>query len=97
MIFSIHCIDRTDATGVRAGTRPAHVDYLKSLGTTLVLAGPFLADDGATPTGSFLLVEAADKAAAAAIAAGDPYAKAGLFASVSVQAYKIVFHNPPAA
>jgi uncharacterized protein YciI len=97
MIFSIHCIDRTDATGVRAGTRPAHVEYLTSLGKTLVLGGPFLADDGATPTGSFLLVEAADKAAAEAIAAGDPYAKAGLFASVTVQAYRVVFLNPPVA
>lgn len=97
MIFSIHCIDRTDATGVRAGTRPAHVEYLTSLGKTLVLGGPFLADDGVTPTGSFLLVEAADKAAAEAIAVGDPYAKAGLFGSVTVQAYRIVFLNPPVA
>ncbi|HLZ65444.1 MAG TPA: YciI family protein [Aliidongia sp.] len=97
MIFAINCTDRTDATGIRAGTRPLHVEFLKSLGTTLVLAGPFLADDGATPTGSFLLVEAADKAAAEAIAANDPYAKAGLFASVTVQPYRIVFLNPPAA
>ena len=97
MIFSVHCIDRTDATGVRAGTRPAHVEFLKSLGKTLVLAGPFLADDGVTPTGSFLLVEAADKAAAEALAAGDPYAQAGLFASVQVQHYKLVFLNPPVA
>jgi uncharacterized protein YciI len=97
MIFAITCTDRTDATGVRAGTRPAHVDFLKSLGTSLVLAGPFLADDGATPTGSFLLLEAADKAAAEAVAASDPYAKAGLFATVTVQPYRLVILNPPAA
>jgi uncharacterized protein YciI len=97
MIFSVHCIDRTDAVGVRAAARPAHVEFLKSLGKTLVLAGPFLADDGVTPTGSFLLIEATDKAAAAAIAAGDPYAQAGLFASVTVQAFKVVFLNPPVA
>ena len=97
MIFAINCTDRADAAGVRTGTRPAHVEYLKSLGRNLVLGGPFLADDGATPIGSFLLVEAADKAAAEAIAARDPYAKAGLFASVTVQPYRIVFLNPPAA
>jgi uncharacterized protein YciI len=97
MIFAITCIDRTDATGVRAATRPAHVDFLKSLGKSLVLAGPFLADDGATPTGSFLLLEAADKAAAEAIAAQDPYAGAGLFATVTVQPYRVVILNPPAA
>ncbi|GGF31022.1 hypothetical protein GCM10011611_41440 [Aliidongia dinghuensis] len=97
MIFAITCIDRPDASGVRAATRPAHLEYLKSLGKTLVVAGPFLADDGATPTGSLLLVEAADKATAQAIAAGDPYAAAGLFASVTVQPYRLVFLNPPAA
>jgi uncharacterized protein len=97
MIFSVTCIDRTDATGVRAATRPAHIEFLHSLGRTLVLAGASLADDGTTPTGSFLLVEAADKAAATALAAGDPYAKAGLFASVTVQPYRIAILNPPAA
>ncbi|HEV2674882.1 MAG TPA: YciI family protein [Aliidongia sp.] len=97
MIFAITCIDRADASGVRAATRPAHLEHLKSLGKSLVLAGPFLAEDGATPTGSFLLVEAVDKAAAEAVAVQDPYAAAGLFASVTVQAYRISFLNPPAA
>ena len=97
MIFAITCLDRADATGVRAATRPVHLEYLTSLGKVLVLAGPFLADDGATAIGSLLLVEAADKAAAEAIAAQDPYAKAGLFASVTVQPYRIVILNPPAA
>jgi uncharacterized protein YciI len=97
MIFAIHCTDRRDAGGLRAETRARHLDFLKSLGATLVLAGPFLADDGATPIGSLLLVEAADKAAAEAIAARDPYAPAGLFARVEIQPYRIVFLNPPAA
>lgn len=97
MIFSIHCVDKTDAVGVRAATRPAHVEYLTSLGKTLILGGPFLDDDGTTPTGSFLLVEAADKAAAEALAAGDPYAKAGLFASTTIKPFRIPFLNPPAA
>jgi uncharacterized protein YciI len=97
MIFSVTCTDRTDAVGVRAANRPAHVEFLKSLGKTLVLAGPFLADDGTTPTGSFLLLEAADKAAATAVAATDPYAQAGLFAAVTVQPYRVVILNPPVA
>jgi len=97
MIFTITCIDRADATGVRAATRPAHVEFLKSLGKALVLGGPYLAEDGATPIGSLLLVEAADKQAAEAIAARDPYAAAGLFATVTVQPFRIVFLNPPAA
>jgi uncharacterized protein YciI len=97
MIFAIRCTDRTDAGSLRADTRPRHLEFLKALGAKLVLGGPLLTDDGATPTGSLLLVEAADKAAAEAIAARDPYAEVGLFARVEVQPYRIVFHNPPAA
>jgi len=97
MIFAITCIDRADASGIRAATRPAHVEYLNSLGKALVLGGPYLGEDGATPTGSLLLVEASDKAAAEAIAAKDPYAAAGLFATVTIQPFRVVFLNPPVA
>jgi uncharacterized protein YciI len=37
-----------------------------------------------------LAIEAADRAAAEAFAAADPYAKAGLFASVEIIAWKKV-------
>ena len=43
------------------------------------------------------MIEAADKAAAAAISAQDPYAKAGLFESVEIRAWNWVFNNPAAA
>jgi hypothetical protein len=41
-----------------------------------------LAEDGTTPIGSLLVVEAADRAAIEAFCAADPYALAGLFAEV---------------
>jgi len=97
MLFCIRCIDRSDAPGLRQQVRPQHLDYLKSLGTGLVLAGPLLAADGATPTGSLLVVEAPDQVGAEQLAAADPYAIAGLFAEVAIQPYRIVFLNPPAA
>ena len=43
------------------------------------------------------MIEAADKAAAAAIAADDPYAKAGLFDSVEIRPWNWVFNKPAAA
>jgi uncharacterized protein YciI len=97
MLFSIRCIDRTDAPGLRAQTRPAHIDYLTSLGGRIVAAGPMLAADEATPIGSLLIVEGPDRAGAAQLAAGDPYAKAGLFAETVIQPFRLVFLNPPAA
>ena len=53
-------------------------------------------EDGAGMTGSLLIVEAADLAAAHAFAAGDPYAKAGLFESVAIRPWKWVIGNPDA-
>src|SRR5579859_2256913 len=97
MLFSIRCIDRTDARGLRAETRPVHIDYLKSLGSRIVAAGPLLADDESTPIGSLLIVEGPDRAGAADLAAQDPYAKAGLFAETTIQPFRLVFLNPPAA
>jgi hypothetical protein len=50
-----------------------------------------LSDDGEAMLGSVLVIEAADRAAAEGFAAGDPYAKAGLFESVTIKAFKKVF------
>ena len=97
MLFSIRCIDRADAPGLRAETRPAHIDYLKSLGGRIVAAGPLLADDEATPIGSLLIVEGPDRAGAEQLAVQDPYRLAGLFAETTIQPFRLVFLNPPSA
>jgi uncharacterized protein YciI len=75
--------------------RPDHLTYLESLGGALKAAGPFTGDDG-KPTGSLVILEAADKAAAEAIAENDPYAKAGLFAAVEIRPWKWLIKNPEA-
>ena len=48
-----------------------------------------LDDDGAM-CGSLIVVQAEDRAAAEAFAAGDPYALAGLFEAVTITAMKPV-------
>jgi uncharacterized protein YciI len=90
MNFVLYCVDKAGHGNVRTENRPAHVDYLKSNLDRLMLAGPMTSDDGATMLGSVLIIEAADRAAAEAFAAGDPYAKAGLFESVTIKAFKKV-------
>lgn len=93
MLFAFICTDKPDHLQVRLDTRPEHLDHLNGLGDTLKAAGPFLGDDG-KPCGSLVIVEADDIAAAKAIADSDPYAKAGLFASVDVRPWNWVFKNP---
>lgn len=93
MLFAIICTDKPASLDLRLATRPTHVKYLEGLGDTLKTAGPFTSDDG-SPNGSLVIVDAADRAAAEAIAANDPYSKAGLFASVDIRAWKWTLKNP---
>ena len=73
-----------DAPGslhIRMDTRPAHLDYLKATDAVLH-AGPLL-DDDEKPCGSLIVLDM-DLSAAQEWADADPYAQAGLFASVEL-------------
>lgn len=90
MLFAIVCEDKPAALALRLATRPPHLEYLDSQVEALVQAGPLLDGEG-KPCGSLLIVEAADQAAAEAFAAADPYAKAGLFAKVTIRPFRQVY------
>lgn len=82
------CKDRPGALQLRLDNRPAHLEYLAASGV-VELAGPTLDEEG-NPNGSMIVLEVPDLAAARAWAAADPYAKAGLFESVTVQGWRRV-------
>ncbi|MFC3124999.1 YciI family protein [Pseudoroseomonas globiformis] len=90
MLFAIQCEDKPDSLDLRMATRPTHLEYLDSQVAAILQGGPVLDAEG-KPCGSLLLVDVADQAAAEAFAAGDPYAKAGLFAKVSIRPFRQVF------
>jgi len=85
MLFAFICTDKPDVLPIRKEKRPEHLAYLKSLGEALKFAGPFTQEDGETMNGSLIVVEAPSLQAARDIAGGDPFAKAGLFASVEIR------------
>jgi uncharacterized protein len=93
MLFALICTDKPGSVELRMKVRPDHLAFLESLGSAVKGAGPFT-DDAGSPTGSLILVEAEDRAAADAMAARDPYAKAGLFSSVEVRPWKWLIKNP---
>lgn len=95
MLFALICTDKPDSLGLRMSVRPDHLKYLESLGSALKAAGPFTTDEG-QPAGSLVIIEAADRAAAKAMAENDPYAKAGLFAAVEIKPWKWLINNPEA-
>jgi len=94
MLYALICTDKPGSAAVRLENRPDHVAYLENLGETLVFAGPFLMEDGATMNGSLIVIEATSLDAARKIAAGDPFAKAGLFATVEIRPWLWTMNNP---
>ena len=94
MLYAVICTDKPDSLAIRKANRPDHVEYLQSLGDRLVLAGPFTEPDGQTMNGSLIVIEAASLQAAKDIAAGDPFAKIGLFASVEVRPWLWTLNKP---
>ena len=90
MHFAIYCLDKPDATQVRAQARPAHLEYVDRHAAQIVMAGPMLSDDGKNMIGSLLVMEFSDKAAAERFALEDPYRKAGLFKSVEIRPFRKV-------
>lgn len=97
MLFAILCTDKPGALQLRLDTRPEHVAHLNRLNEEgkLAFAGPFLDADG-KPNGSLVVVKADSIEAARELAEADPYAKAGLFATVDVKPWNWVFNNPKA-
>lgn len=82
MLVALIAHDKPGALNTRSENRPAHLEYLKS--TDLVAqAGPFLDNDGAM-IGSLIILDVPDMTAAQNWADNDPYAKAGLFQSVTL-------------
>jgi uncharacterized protein YciI len=94
MLYALICTDKPNSLALRMANRPEHLAYLQSLGETLVFAGPFTEPDGVTMNGSLVVVETATLEAARKIAAADPFAKAGVFASVAIRPWLWTFNNP---
>ena len=92
MLFAIVCADRPGALETRMSNRPQHLEWLESHVAELVSAGAVLDTEG-KPCGSLLVIEAADRAAAEAFAAADPYARAGLFESTVIRPHRLVFKD----
>jgi uncharacterized protein len=87
VLFVITAFDRPGALELRLQVRPAHLDSLNSKAARIKVAGPLL-DENDHPIGSLLIVEADDRAAAEAFAAGDPYRRKGVFERVEVRPWR---------
>jgi uncharacterized protein len=97
MLYIIYQEDRPDSLAVRNATRDTHLAYLDKHKDILVLGGGLLAEDGATRTGSVLIINVPDRKDAEAFSANEPFRKAGLFQTVKISRMRRGQWNPGAA
>ena len=88
MLVALTARDKPNSLAIRMENRPDHVAYLKAT-PAVQMAGPLLSDAGEM-CGSLIVLDVETMAEAEAFAAGDPYAKAGLFESVTLDAWNRV-------
>ncbi len=88
MRVALICKDKPGHLAVRVENRAAHLAHIQTSGV-VEIAGPFLDAEGKM-CGSLLILKVGSVSEAKAWADADPYAKAGLFASVEVQEWNKV-------
>ncbi|MEL6585819.1 MAG: YciI family protein [Pseudomonadota bacterium] len=88
MLHALICTDKPGHLEVRKANRDAHIAFLKA-DPHVVQAGPFL-DAGGDMCGSLIVFDTDDRAHVEGFAAHDPYAKAGLFEDVRIEAWNRV-------
>jgi uncharacterized protein YciI len=88
MRVALICTDKPGALQTRLDNRADHLAHIAATGV-VELAGPFL-DEAGQMTGSMIVLNVETLQAAKDWAATDPYAKAGLFSSVTISEWKKV-------
>ncbi len=88
MLVALIAKDKPGALDIRKANRADHLAYIEATGV-VSQAGPLL-DGNDEMSGSLVILEVADMAAANAWADNDPYAKAGLFEAVTLMPWKRV-------
>ncbi len=98
MLYAIIAQDVNNSLEKRLAARPAHLERLNTLldQGRLILAGPHPVIDSEDPgeagfSGSLVVAEFDDLAAAQSWADDDPYTHAGVYQQVTVKPFKKVF------
>jgi uncharacterized protein YciI len=92
VLFALIAQDKPNGLPDRMQARPDHLQFLKSLGDTLKLAGAFL-DPAGEMNGSLVVVEVENQGEAEALFARDPYVQRGVFGSFDIRPYRIAINR----
>jgi uncharacterized protein len=87
VIYMFRLLDKPDGSALRQRVRPEHKAYLAAVADRIAFAGPLTHEDGVAMIGSLLAIDFANREAAHAWLAAEPFTRAGLYASVEVHAF----------
>ena len=100
MLFVVHALDKKDILPTRAKHYRAHriyLDHAEEHAVEVVTADILVADDGETPVGSIIIVDAADRATVEAFTRSDPYHVNGVWERVAIHRLHASAVNNPVA
>ena len=97
MLWAISRVAAPNFAAMREKGLQAHLDYLHSQKSILVVSGATVSDDGKEFIGSLLIVNVGSRAEAKALVDGDPFTKAGMFTGVTITRMRKGQWNPQAA
>jgi len=90
MLFSVFTLDNPDAADKRKTIHSDHVAHLRSAkdyGVAITVGGPLVSDDGVSPIGSLMVLEAPDRATAEKFNRADPFHKNGVWGKVEIRRF----------
>jgi uncharacterized protein YciI len=85
MLYIINCWEKPDQAATVAAIRDTHQHYLLETGGNLVLAGGMLTEDGKGRLGSVYLLNMPNRKAAEDWLAAEPFHKAGIFHTATIE------------
>jgi uncharacterized protein YciI len=86
--YLIHAIDKPGSDTLRDELRAEHEAYQASVESLYVTRGPLLSDDGERQTGSLMIIDVPDLAAAKEFWQNEPFVKGGLFERVEFYGWR---------
>ena len=87
MLFAFILHDAPGMAARRLEVRPEHKAYLAGVAERMAFAGPLL-DEAGEMSGSLLVIDFPDRAAALAWLAAEPFTRAGVYGSRQVMAFR---------
>jgi uncharacterized protein YciI len=97
MAYVIETRDKAGSAHIRDKHRTEHWDYLYANEPRLLISGPLYAADEKTIIGGLIIIDLPTRAEAERFATEDPFARAGLFESVTIAPFKRGFPRALAA